>query len=212
MSRRAPRALACALALSFLCIPALFGAAPATSNVTALAGPSPLVVTWQSVTLGERVDAVVSRLGEPHLRRKAIMGTYLLEYEALDGQATLSLTDANGTVTGIRLVASTEGALRPAVVDPFGVAIGDTVDRLTELRGQPQRYDDEGDGEFTSYYGTPSDVRWLYGLRDGTIVSIGVISAYRVVRATGVAVSVPTPRPSNATTPPPPREQHRASD
>src|SRR5579864_5755862 len=106
VSRRAPRDLACALAVSFLCTPALAAPSPASS-----------VVTWQSVALGERIDAVFTRLGEPRLRRKAIMGTYLLEYEALDGQATLSLTDADGAVTGIRLIASTAGAVHPAAVD-----------------------------------------------------------------------------------------------
>lgn len=208
MSRtRASRAIALALGVSLLCIVASLRAA-STARAAIAPPPTPppalSTITWQGVALGEPIGAVIKRLGEPHLRRKAIMGTYLLEYEALDGQATLSLTDANGAVTGIRLIASTEGALHPPVVDPFGVAIGDTSDRLSDLRGQPQRYDDEGSGEFTSYYGKASEVRWLYGLRDGSIVSIGVISAYRVVRASGVAVSVPTPTPSNAPTPPPP--------
>lgn len=132
------------------------------------------------------------------------MGTYLLEYKALDGAATLSLTDGGGVITGIRLIAADASRLRSPLVDPFGVALGDSADRLTELRGLPQRYDEEGGGEFTSYYGKPSDVRWAYGLRNGVVFSIGVVSAYRVVRASGAAVSVPTPRPSNAPTPMPP--------
>jgi hypothetical protein len=132
------------------------------------------------------------------------MGTYLLEYEALDGAGTLSLTDGGGAITGIRLIAANPSGLRSPLVDPFGVSLGDSADRLTELRGQPQRYDDEGEGEFTSYYGKASEARWAYGLRDGVVFSIGVISAYRVVRASGAAVGVPTPRPSNAPTPMPP--------
>ena len=167
--------------------------------------PSPAAsISWQGVTLGEPVSAVVSRLGAPVTRRKAIMGTYLLEYKALDGEGTLSLTDGAGLVTGIRLIAADPSALRAPVTDPFGVALGDSADRLTELRGQPQRYDDEGDGDFTSYYGKQSEVRWAYGLRDGIVYSIGVITAYRVVRASGAAVSVPTPRPAGAPTPAPP--------
>jgi len=154
--------------------------------------------------LGEPTSDVVARLGAPASRRKAIMGTYLLDYEALDGAGTLSLTDGAGVITGIRLIAADPSTLHRPLADPFGVTLGDSADRLTELRGQPQRYDDEGDGEFTSYYGKPSEVRWAYGLRDGVVFSIGVVSAYRIVRASGAAVSVPTPRPSNAPPPPPP--------
>jgi hypothetical protein len=164
-------------------------------------------VTWQNVTLGESVSSVVARLGVPASRRKAIRGTYVIEYKALGGAGTLSLTDGDGAVTGIRLVAADPSSVRPPLSDPFGVALGDTADRLSELRGQPQRYDDEGNGEFTSYYGKQSEIRWTYGLRNGVVFSIGLISAYRIVRASGaevVAVSVPTPQPPNAPTPPPP--------
>ena len=174
----------------------------AAGAVIASPVPAPTVV-WQGVTLGEPVTAVIARLGEPLSRHKAIMGSYILEYKALGGAGVLSLTDGGGTVTGIRLIANDVSTLRAQVVDPFGVALGDTADRLTELRGLPQRYDDEGGGEFTSYYGKQSEVRWTYGLIDNRVVSIGVVAAYRVVRASGAVVSVPTPRPSNAPTPPP---------
>lgn len=184
---------------------ALFAALFAAASMAAAPAPSTApAVVWQGVSLGEPVAAVVARLGEPMSRRKAIMGTYLLEYKALDGAGTLSLTDGAGAITGIRLIAADPSTLRPPAVDPFGVALGDTGDRLTELRGMPQRYDDEGAGDFTSYYGKADEVRWAYGLHDNRIVSIGVIAAYRVVRASGAVVSVPTPRPSNAPTPPPP--------
>lgn len=172
---------------------------PSPSPTTA-----PATATWQGVTLGEPVSAVTARLGPPASRRKAIMGTYLIEYRTMNGAGTLSLTDGAGVITGIRLIAADPASLRTPVSDPSGITLGDSADRLTELRGQPQRYDDEGGGEFTSYYGRPSEVRWTYGLRNGVVYSIGVVSPYRVVRASGAAVSVPTPRPSNAPTPPPP--------
>jgi len=162
---------------------------------------APASVTWQGVTLGESTSAVMARLGEPVSRQKAILGTYLLEYPALGGLGSLLLTDAAGTITGIRLSVADPAALRKPLLDPFGVAIGDTADRLTELRGQPQRYDDEGDGEFTSYYGMPSQVRWIYGLRDDGIFAIGVIMPYRAMRVTGVALAIPHP---GATPKPPP--------
>jgi hypothetical protein len=184
-------------------IAALLAATVAAVVVSPSPSSAPAVV-WQGVGLGETVSAVVARMGAPDTRRKAIMGTYLLEYKALGGEATLSLTDGGGLITGIRLIAADPASLHTPVTDPFGVALGDSADRLSELRGQPQRFDDEGGGEFTSYYGKQSDARWAYGLRDGVIYSIGVISAYRVVRANGAAVSVPTPRPSGAPTPPPP--------
>ena len=184
---------------------ALVAALASASPVSPSPLPSPTPqITWQSVTLGEPVAAVVERMGEPLSRRRAVMGTYVLEYKALGGAATLSLTDRAGRIMGIRLVAADTADLRAPVVDPFGVALGDAGDRLTGLRGLPQRYDDEGGGDFTSYYGKPSDVRWAYGLRDNRIVSIGVIAPYSVVRATGAVVSVPTPRPPDAPTPPPP--------
>jgi hypothetical protein len=132
------------------------------------------------------------------------MGTYLLDYRAMNGAGTLSLTEGDGVITGIRLIGADPASQRTPVSDKFGVALGDSGDRLTELRGQPQRYDDEGGGEFTSYYGKASEVRWAYGLRDGVVFSIGVILPYRVMRASGAAVGVPTPRPSNVSTPPPP--------
>jgi len=191
-----------------------FAFAGPSGSATAPAAPPPTLaaatpvpdapVAWQGVTLGEPVAQVLARLGAPASRRKAIMGTYLLEYKALGGVATLSLTDGGGTITGIRLIAADAASLRQAPVDPFGVSIGDSADRLTQLRGLPQRYDDEGGGEFTSYYGKASEVRWAYGLRDGVVFSIGVISAYRIVRASGAVVSVPTPRPADAPTPTPP--------
>ncbi len=190
----APPALA--LAVAFLLAPS---PVPSSSSP-----PSAPAGVWQGVTLGEPIASAVARLGPPLSRRKAIMGTYIYEYRALDGEGTLTITAGAETVTGIRLSADDPSAVRPPVVDPFGVTIGDSADRLTELRGLPQRYDDEGDGEFTSYYGKPSEVRWTYGLRDGRVASIGVIAAYRIVRATGAVVSVPTPRPSNAPTPQPP--------
>jgi hypothetical protein len=177
-------------------------AAIATPSPSPASTPAPVV--WQGVTLGESISAVLARLGQPDSRRKAIMGTTLYEFKALDGGGTLSLTESAGIVTGIRLVAADPATLPKPVTDPFGVALGDTTDRLTELRGQPQRYDDEGSGDFTSYYGRQSEVRWAYGLHDGTIQSIGVILPYRIVRASGAAVAVATPRPPGAPTPPPP--------
>lgn len=160
-------------------------------------------IVWQGVTLGEPSASAVARLGVPASRRKAIRGTYVLEYSALGGLGTLLLTDGGGVITGIRIAASDLSALREPLTDPFGVALGDTADRLSELRGQPARYDDEGDGEFTSYYGRPSDVRWAYGLRDDKVHSIGVVLPYRVVGASGAAMAVTTPRPPNAPTPAP---------
>ena len=161
-------------------------------------------VVWQGVTLGEPTASAIDRLGQPDSRRKAIKGTFVLEYRAFGGLATLTLTDSSGTISGISLFATDPSSLRPPPQDPFGVALGDSGDRLSEVRGQPQRYDDDGGGEFTSYYGRISEVRWTYGLRDNTIYSIGVIAPYRIVRATGAVVPVPTPRPANAPTPPPP--------
>src|SRR5690348_3431941 len=119
--------------------------AAATAASAAAPTPTPAApVAWQGVTLGETVADVIGRLGAPASRRKAIMGTYLLEYKALGGVATLSLTDGGGTITGIRLIAADAASLRQAPADPFGVSIGDSADRLTQLRGLPQRYDDEG--------------------------------------------------------------------
>jgi hypothetical protein len=183
----------------------------AAAAIGLLPNPTPLPVStaaapvvWQAVTLGESTTAVIDRLGAPKSRHKSLSGTYLLEYPALGGAGTLLLTDGGGSINGIRLSVADASALRGSPVDPYGIALGDTADRLSELRGQPQRYDDEGGGEFTSYYGRPSEVRWAYGLRDGKIFAIGVVLPYRIVRATGVAAAVPTPRPSDAPTPPPP--------
>jgi hypothetical protein len=185
--------------------------APALSSPTSpvtLATPTPassaVPVVWQDVTLGEPILAAFARLGAPADRRKSIMGTTVYEFRALDGDGTLALTESGGIVASIVLEAADPGTLRAPVADPFGVALGDTADRLTELRGMPARYDDEGGGAFTSYYGTASDVRWAYGLQNDVVHSIGVIQPYRIVRASGAAVSVPTPRPANAPTPPPP--------
>ena len=166
---------------------------------------TPAPIAWQGVTLGEKTDAVIARFGAPSSRRKAMRGTYLIEYPAFGGAGTLQLTDSGGTISGIRVSVDDASVLRKPILDPFGVALGDAADRLTQLRGQPQRYDDEGNGEFTSYYGKPSEARWTYGLRNASVYAIGVIMPYRVVRATGVVTAVgPTPRPADAPTPPPP--------
>lgn len=168
------------------------------------ATPEPVVV-WQGVTLGESTADVLARMGAPASRRKGVMGSHVLEFPAESGVATLALTENGGVITAIRLIVSDPSALRNPPRDPFGVLIGDTADRLTQLRGSPQRYDDEGGGEFTSYYGGPSEVRWAYGLKNDVVHSIAVLMPFRVVRATGAAaITAPTPRPSNAPTPPPP--------
>jgi hypothetical protein len=182
----------------------LLAIAPTPAPLSAATSSPMPAVTWQGVMLGEPISTALALLGRPDTRQKAVMGSTLYEFRALDGDGTLSLTESGGIVTAVRITVDDPAALRAPVADPFGVALGDTADRLTELRGVPQRYDDDGDGEFTSYYGAPSDARWAYGLRDDVVRSIAVVQPYRIVRATGVAVSVPTPRPSNAPTPPPP--------
>jgi hypothetical protein len=193
-----------ALFVAVLLASASAPAAAASVGAASAATASPPVVTWQGITLGEPISAVLARLGTPDTRRRAVMGSTLYEFRALEGDGTLSLTENAGIVIAVRVTVANPADLHSPVIDPFGVALGDTADRLTELRGVPQRYDDEGGGEFTSYYGMPSDARWAYGLHDDVVRSIAVIQPYRIVRATGVAVAVPTPRPSGAPTPPPP--------
>jgi hypothetical protein len=170
---------------------------------SAMPSPTPAVV-WQGIALGEPLAGVIARIGDPESKAKSIRGTTVYGFRALDGNGTLSLTESGGDVVAIVLECDDPAALRTPVADPFGVQLGDAGERLTEIRGQPQRYDDDGGGEFTSYYGAQSQIRWTYVLRDNVVYSIGVIQPYRVVRATGAAVAVPTPRPSNAPTPPPP--------
>ena len=60
---------------------------------------------------------------------------------------------------------------RSHYADPFGIRLGDPVERLTTVRGKPDAsYDDNDD--LIVRYGPPNGINWQYRIHDTTIVQI----------------------------------------
>jgi len=56
-------------------------------------------------------------------------------------------------------------------LDPFGVRVGDSIDRLEQVRGQPDIVNKNGE---ELQYGPTKGVNWSYGVNDDKIVQIAL--------------------------------------
>ncbi|MHB8391965.1 MAG: hypothetical protein ACYDBH_20710 [Acidobacteriaceae bacterium] len=137
--------------------------------------------TWQGVTLGEPMSAVVSRLGDPMKVQKGTSVSSYYLYMANHQSTLLMLNVERGRVRGMRLFALSAGAFK--LTDGHGIAFGATEQQLTTLNGKPNKV-------FSSTT-HPVDV---YVRADGTW-------SYEFVRGTVKAIQLDQPIPEFSTLP-----------
>jgi hypothetical protein len=145
----------------------------AIALLLAVAAPAPAPAAWNQtswlgVTLGEPLAAVAARMGDPIAVAKDPQLTKFV-YLTDDTNAFVTVLSEHGIVSGVRLWSVT--TLPAKTVDPFGIALNDTVDKLTAKRGKPTREAADVDGPFDAYQN--GDVLWLYHVKaDQSINSI----------------------------------------
>jgi hypothetical protein len=144
--------------------PAALPGAP-TPNPLAVATQTPLVNSFDGVTLGDtRADATKS-LGRPSQVVPVNVGE-MWTWNTDGGHAVLAIVFANDSALSVTL--SPNGTKKSALQDPYGVSLGMTVDQVTSLRGQPVTVADNGN----RVYGNLAGVRWVYGFDSGVLTDI----------------------------------------
>lgn len=124
--------------------------------------------SWLGVTLGEPMSAVTARLGDPVTVSKDPTLTKFV-YLTDDTNAFITVLSEHGIVSGVRLWSVT--TLPGKTLDPFGVTLGDAVDKVISKRGKPARESADIDGPFDAYQ--DGDVLWLYHIKgDQSVNSI----------------------------------------
>jgi hypothetical protein len=139
----------------------------ATPSPTPTATPTPIFNVFDGVMLGEASATVRKNLGKPFEIDPVNVGE-MWQFNADRGNARLSVVFANGAALSITLTAN--GKKKTTFADPYGVALGMTVDQLTAMRGQPVTVSDNGNRA----YGDLAAVRWVYGVDSGQITDINV--------------------------------------
>lgn len=90
-------------------------------------------------------------------------------YLTEDTNAFVTVLSEHGVVSGVRLWSVT--TLPGKTVDPFGITLGDTVDKVVSKRGKPVREAADIDGPFDAYQ--DGNVLWLYHIKgDQSVTSI----------------------------------------
>ena len=149
--------------------------------VISASSPSPAAIAgaWMGVTLREPVDAVRTRLGPPLLLRVMRDGSYISWNRARNPNAYLLLCERDRMVTCIRAVSVRRDPGKPAISDPAGISLGDDATALFARRGQPgQKIATGGPPEYE--YGSGSDNRWVYDVRDGVVNAIAVYAPIKL--------------------------------
>jgi hypothetical protein len=93
---------------------------------------------------------------------------YLTEHE----NAFVTVVTQHGRVSGVRLWALPTAA--PKTADPFGIALNQDADVLTQKRGKPSRTSTDADGPFDAYQS--GDVLWLYHLNGNQTIHTITVS------------------------------------
>jgi hypothetical protein len=159
--------------------PAPQAGAPTPTPVPTVS-PTPIVNSFDGVTLGDTRAAVSKTLGRP-LQVVPVNVGELWTWNTDGGNAVLAIVFANDTALSVTL--SPKGAKKSALQDPYGISLGMTVDQVTSLRGQPLTVADNGN----RVYGDLAGVRWVYGFDSGVLTDIDL---------TEPAQSVATPTPA----------------
>jgi hypothetical protein len=128
----------------------------ALALATTLATPD----TLAGVTLGEETAAVIQRLGLTPLHAALEPGQFQVRVFPAS-KATMSITFDDK----IRMIAVMSNG--SSFVDPYGVKLGDSLERLLSLRGNPT-----SKNESTYQYGSSDQIRWEYDIKEGSVAMI----------------------------------------
>jgi len=134
----------------------VIGMLVAFALANALATPDAL----NGVTLGEETTAVIQRLGLVPLRAALEPGQFQVRVFPTT-KATMSITFDDK----IRMITVMSNG--SSFVDPYGVKLGDSLDKLLSLRGNPT-----SKNESTYLYGSSNQVRWEYDIKEGSVAMI----------------------------------------
>jgi hypothetical protein len=158
----------CVIAIIALC--GITGSNASTSAQTAQNQHGQTIEpSFYGMTLGERGADVHARLGKPTVNIITNHGP-TWAYSIQHDNAWLVVLFEQGVVASINVLPQAEHKAR--LGDPFGVHAGDSLERLTAVRGKAVGFADPN----IYYYGQVGQPGWMYGLRRGIVSSIGVTS------------------------------------
>jgi hypothetical protein len=162
MIRRSIAAMALAVLLCSSPLPVL-SAWPTTTQAHTLYG----------VSIGENASYALTGLGlGPSRFHAAAAGSPRPQAEyrvalADYGKALLALSFDTRIKS---ITVARYGTRRSDIVDPYGIKLADSIERLTSKRGLPTSIDAHHD----YVYGPATQVHWVYGFGDGLVTSISV--------------------------------------
>lgn len=136
------------------------------------ATPAASVDSWQGIRPGESVADVLASAGKPLLQRRMPDGEILTWNGLVNQDAYMILLESGGAVRSIRVFATTPSGSRQGLTDRFGVAIGDSPDRLLAMRGSPKKTYSDEPGETVSVYDGSDDDDWVYEFDDNQLHAI----------------------------------------
>jgi len=143
-------------------------------------GPTP-TLSFYGVTLGETMDDVRDQFGPPQKQVKA-KGDPVWMYPLDEGDAGLIIEFLGGGAH--RIMVATKSTTSH-LVDPFGIRLGDPVDRLRSVRGEPSKIVPDD----IWVYGPEHGVSWTYTQRANRIDGIWLEGELK-------ALPVPSPGPT----------------
>ena len=156
-------------------LPSASAAASPTPMPTPTATSAPIL---GGITLGEDARGVLRRFNLRTMGTPSIAGIATAEHTI--AQVRVFPAAYSGVVMmivftdKIELVMATGSSdPRGHFADPLGVRLGDSPERLVQLRGNPDEYGENGDVS----YGPAHGVRWFFSVRKDKISSIGVTDA-----------------------------------
>jgi hypothetical protein len=163
------------LAMIFALLVTTSGVDPASSSsARASASPTPALAApiLGGIALGQDPESVLHRFGLPPRSSGSA------QPDATPAVETLTFPSHVGDVvigiifdTKIRLIKVTGSSdPRSNFADPKGIQLGDTLDRLTQIRGTPDGTESGGDLR----YGPKKGVHWFFAITGKRVTTIGV--------------------------------------
>jgi hypothetical protein len=138
-----------------------------------VATPPAGIDSWQGVWPGEAFSDVVAANGAPLLTLQLPDGSVLTWNRNPNRDAYTILITRSGVVRDISAVANRADGSRAGLTDPFGISLGDTVDKLKAKRGEPSVPAAAGGTAEYMYKGARGT--WFYEFTKGVIVYIRLL-------------------------------------
>lgn len=160
---------------------------PSPTSYKPLPIPTPGATPWSPLSLGgvslaDTSDAVRARLGDPFLtnqKPEVLVWTYPMDVN----HVALNVFLRHGRVVGV--TASLSGAAKQSLfVDPFGLHLGEGIDTLLSIRGQPTKM-----VENRNVFAAGPGFEWEYQFDHGIAASIALNSIV------GLSGPLPNPQP-----------------